>query len=179
MNAGTEFNLLLNGVLLILVIAWAMAALLRARLSPDGSNPMVENLAARIGAWWAIAALLALAMLGGRGGVVVLFGVISFAALREFLTLTAKSYADHWALMAAFFLILPLQYFLVYMDWYRIYSVFIPVYAFLYLPVLSVLRGGPDNFLKRVSESQWALMICVYAASHVPARQKPPRPACR
>ncbi len=169
MNAGAEFNLLLNGVFLILVLSWALAALLRARLSPDGSNPMVENLAARIGAWWAIAALLALAMLGGRGGVVILFGIISFAALREFLSLTAKSYADHWALMAAFFFILPLQYVMVYMDWYRIYSVFIPVYAFLYLPVLSVVRGGSDHFLKRVSESQWALMICVYAASHVPA----------
>lgn len=169
MSPGAEFTLLLNGVFLILVVAWAIAAILRARLSPDGSNAVVENLSARIGAWWAIAALLALAMLSGRGGVVVLFGFISFAALREFLTLTAKSRADHWALMAAFFLILPLQYVMVYMDWYRSYSVFIPVYAFLYLPVLSVLRGGSENFLHRVSESQWALMICVYAASHVPA----------
>lgn len=165
----SAFSLLLYGVFLILVLAWAGAALLRAVFSRDGSNAMVENLAARVGAWWAIAALLALAMLGGAGGVVVLFAIISFAALREFLTLTAKSSADHWALMAAFFVILPLQYFLVYMDWYRIYSVFIPVYAFLYLPVLSVLRGAPDRFLHRVSESQWALMICVYAASHVPA----------
>lgn len=169
MNGGPEFNLLLNGVFLILVLAWAVAALLRTRLSPDGSHAMVENLAARVGAWWAIAALLALAMLGGRGGVVILFAFISFAALREFLTLTAKSRADHWALMAAFFLILPLQYFMVYMDWYRVYSVLIPVYAFLYLPVLSVLRGGPERFLHRVSESQWALMICVFAVSHIPA----------
>lgn len=165
----TEFGLLLYGVLLILVVAWAGSALLRMRFSSDGKNAMVENLAARVGAWWAIAALLALAMLGGAGGVVILFGIISFAALREFLTLTAKSRADHWALIAAFFVILPVQYILVYMDWYRIYSVFIPVYAFLYLPVLSVLRGEPNNFLHRVSESQWALMICVYAASHVPA----------
>ena len=169
MNGETEFSLLLNGVFLILIIAWSGAALLKARLSPDGQNVMVENLAARVGAWWAIAALLALAMLGGRGGVVILFAVISFAALREFLTLTAKSRADHWALMAAFFLILPVQYILVYFDLTGNYSVFIPVYAFLYLPVLSVLRGGPDHFLHRVSETQWALMICVYAASHVPA----------
>ena len=93
----TEFGLLLYGVLLILVVAWAGSALLRLRFSPDGKNAMVENLAARVGAWWAIAALLALAMLGGAGGVVILFGIISFAALREFLTLTAKSRADHWA----------------------------------------------------------------------------------
>lgn len=166
---GAEFSWLLNGVFLLLILAWAGAALLRAWLSPEGQNVLVENLAARIGAWWAIAALLALAMLGGRGGVVVLFAVISFAALREFLTLTQKSRADHWALIAAFFVILPVQYLLIYMDWYRIYSVFIPVYAFLYLPVLSVIRGAPERFLARVGENQWGLMICVYAASHVPA----------
>ncbi len=166
---GYEFSWLLNGVFLILTLSWAGAALLKAWFSPDGQNVLVENLAARIGAWWAIAALLALAMLGGRGGVVVLFAIISFAALREFLTLTQKSRADHWALIAAFFVILPIQYFLVYMDWYRIYSVFIPVYAFLYLPVLSVIRGAPEHFLSRVGENQWGLMICVYAASHVPA----------
>ncbi len=166
---GAEFSWLLNGVFLLLILAWAGAALLRAWLSPEGQNVLVENLAARIGAWWAIAALLALAMLGGRGGVVVLFAVISLAALREFLTLTQKSRADHWALIAAFFVVLPVQYLLVYMDWYRIYSVFIPVYAYLYLPVLSVIRGASERFLARVGENQWGLMICVYAASHVPA----------
>ncbi len=165
-----ETGWLISGVFLILILAWAGAALLRARFSPGGQNVLVENLAARIGAWWAIAALLAIAMLGGRGGVVVLFALISFAALREFVTLTAKSRADHWALAAAFFVILPVQYLLVYMDWYRVYSVFIPVYAFLYLPVLSAIRNSePERFLARVSENQWGLMICVYAASHVPA----------
>ncbi len=161
---------LISGVFLLLILAWALAALLKARYSPRGENVLVENLAARIGAWWAIAALLAIAMLGGRGGVVVLFAIISFAALREFATLTAKTRADHWALVAAFFVVLPVQYFLIYMDWYRIYSVFIPVYGFLYLPVLSAIHNAePEHFLARVSENQWGLMICVYAASHVPA----------
>jgi phosphatidate cytidylyltransferase len=100
---------------------------------------------------------------------VLLFGFCSFAALREFVTLTNASRADHWSLVASFFVVLPFQYYLVWTDWYGLYSVFIPVYVFLLLPIVSVLRGETENYLVRVAEVQWALMICVFCASHVPA----------
>ena len=32
-----------------------------------------------------------------------------------------------------------------------------------------MLRGETENYLVRVAEVQWALMICVFCASHVPA----------
>ena len=54
-------------------------------------------------------------------------------------------------------------------DWYGLYSVLVPVYAFLLMPVVSALRGTPKGYLTRVAETQWALMICVYCVSHVPA----------
>ena len=100
---------------------------------------------------------------------ILLFAFCSFAALREFLTLTSKSRADHYALLASFFLVLPLQYVFIGFDSFGLFSIFIPVYAFLLLPVFSVLRGDTENFLNRVAETQWALMITVFAASHVPA----------
>ncbi|WP_149142950.1 phosphatidate cytidylyltransferase [Gemmobacter caeruleus] len=160
---------LLAGVAGILIVATIIGEVLRARIAPDGSNPVIENLNARIAAWWGMVVLLALAFLAGRAGVVVLFAVLSFAALREFLTLTSKARADHWALLGAFFIVLPLQYWLVAIEWYGLYSVLIPVYAFLLMPVVSALRGSPAGFLARVAESQWALMICIYCVSHVPA----------
>jgi phosphatidate cytidylyltransferase len=169
MNAPVEFALLMLGVLAVLVLASGVAALLRARVDPSGVDPVIDNLVARINAWWVMAALLAIAMLFGRAGAVILFGLLSFAAMREFLTLTAKSRADHYALAAAFFIVLPVQYYLIWIDWYGLYSIFIPVYAFLLLPIISALRSDTDGFLTRVSETQWGLMICVFAASHVPA----------
>jgi phosphatidate cytidylyltransferase len=169
MNAPFEFILLLGGVLCVLILASFVAATLRKRVGPDETDPVIENLVARINAWWAMVALLAIAMLFGRAGAVILFGLLSFAAMREFLTLTAKSRADHYALAAAFFIVLPVQYYLIWIDWYGLYSIFIPVYAFLFLPIISALRGETENFLTRVSETQWGLMICVFAASHVPA----------
>ena len=160
---------LLAGVGTILVVASIVGEILRLRLSPTGENPVIENLNARINAWWVMVICLALAFIAGKPGVVLLFALCSFAALREFLTLTTQNRADHWSLVACFFLILPLQYAFLATDWYGMYSIFIPVYAFLLLPVLSALRGSTKDFLIRVSETQWALMICVYCASHVPA----------
>lgn len=160
---------LLAGVGTILVLASVIGEILRARLSPAGENPVIENLNARINAWWVMVICLALAFIAGKPGVVLLFALCSFAALREFLTLTTHNRADHWSLVACFFLILPLQYWFLATDWYGMYSIFIPVYAFLLLPVVSALRGSTQDFLIRVSETQWALMICVYCASFVPA----------
>lgn len=160
---------LLAGLAFGLVLATLVGEGLRQRLSPHGQNQVVENLNGRITSWWVMVILLGLAFLAGDVGVVLLFTLASFAALREFLTLTTHNRADHWSLVAAFFVILPLQYYFVYIDWYGMYSVFIPVYAFLLLPVLSALRGSAQDFLVRVSETQWALMICVYCVSHVPA----------
>lgn len=169
MSAPIEFLQLLGGVLCVLILASFVASRLKKRVGPDVSDPVIDNLVARINAWWAMVALLAIAMLFGRAGAVILFGVLSFAAMREFLTLTAKSRADHYALAVAFFFVLPFQYYLIWIDWYGLYSIFIPVYAFLFLPIISALRGETRNFLTRVSETQWGLMICVFAASHVPA----------
>ena len=72
-------------------------------------------------------------------------------------------------MVVAFFVIVPVQYTLVWHEWYGLYSIFIPVYAFLLMPILSVLGGNTDGYLIRVAETQWALMICVFCASHVPA----------
>jgi phosphatidate cytidylyltransferase len=89
--------------------------------------------------------------------------------LREFLTLTHAGRADHWSLVAAFFVVLPYQYYLIWIDWYGLYAIFIPVYVFLLLPIVSALRGDAENYLVRIAEVQWALMIAVFCASHVPA----------
>jgi phosphatidate cytidylyltransferase len=168
-TANSDLWTLVLGILAVLIVASAIGYVLQRRLSPDGSNASIENLNARIKAWWVMAILIGLAFLAGRIGVLILFGFCSFAALREFITLTHTKRADHWALAAAFFVVLPIQYFLLWAQQYGIFSIFIPVYAFLLMPIISVLRGDTERFLDRIAEVQWALMICVFCASHVPA----------
>jgi phosphatidate cytidylyltransferase len=159
----------LAGLLGVLIVASAVGYMLQRRLSPDGSNAVVENLNDRIRAWWIMIVLMGLALIGGKAGVTLLFGFCSFAALREFITLTDTRRADHWALAAGFFIVLPVQYYLIWIDWYGLYSIFIPVYAFLLMPIIASLRGDTEHFLVRIAEVQWALMICVFCISHVPA----------
>ena len=154
------------GIVALLSAASGLGFVL-ARRAP--ANAAIENLNDRITAWWVMSAAISLAFLGGRAGVVALFGLASFAALREFMTLTAAKSADHKSLVAAFFLVLPAQFGLVWWGWYGLYSIFIPVYVFLFLPIISALSGETRAFLIRVAQMQWALMICVFCLSHVPA----------
>lgn len=152
----------------ILVLASLIAWVLKQRAGGVPS-PVIDNLTSRINAWWVMIALLGAAFLAGRWGVISLFAFVSFQALREFLTLTYTRRGDHVAMLAAFFLVLPAQYALIAIDWYGLYAIFIPVYAFLLLPIASAVRGDPERFLERIAEVQWGLMICVYCLSHVPA----------
>lgn len=164
-----DFLTLMAGIIGLLVVASGVGFFLQQRVAPDGSNSTIENLNLRIQAWWGMTAFLAIAFLAGRGGVILLFAMTSFAALREFVTLTDRRKADHWAIAAAFFVILPAQFWLIWAEWYGMWSVLIPVYAFLILPVIAVLQSDTEDFLIRISQMQWALMICVFCASHVPA----------
>jgi phosphatidate cytidylyltransferase len=157
------------GAFSILVSLTFVGEVLRARQNPDTDNPVLETYMTRVQSWWGMVAFIGIAMLVGKVGVTVLFAFASFAALREFLTLTTKAQADHWSLALAFFVILPLQYIFVALEWSGAYAVFIPVYAFLLLPIVSALRGDANRFLIRVAETQWGLMITVFCVSHVPA----------
>lgn len=160
---------LMMGVVVVLILASTIGGILSAQLKDGPSRSVVENLNARIWAWWVMVILLGLAFHWGRTGVTLLFAVCSFNALREFITLTNARRADHWMLAAVFFVVLPLQYYLVFTDWYGFYTVLVPVYVFLLMPVISALRGESKDFLIRVAEVQWAAMVTIYFVSHVPA----------
>ena len=161
--------LLFAGLGAVLLSASLIAALLKWRVAQGQPHGVIDNLRARVNAWWVMVVVIGLAFAFGKGGVVLLFFFISFYALREFMTLAYTRSGDHAAIAMAFFIGLPVQYFLVWIDWYGLYSIFIPVYAFLVLPILAALSGDTKRFLERTSKVQWGLMVCVYCISHVPA----------
>jgi phosphatidate cytidylyltransferase len=162
----TIFLFLAIGCVLVAATAVGMVLARRRGNAPD---PMVDNLNQRIRAWWVMVILIGIAFLIGRIGVIVLFALASFTALREFITLTETRRGDHYALVAAFFVVLPVQYYLIGIDWYGLYSIFIPVYAFLLLPIIAAFRADTTRFMERIAVAQWALMLAVFCVSHVPA----------
>ncbi|MDQ4099733.1 MAG: phosphatidate cytidylyltransferase [Chloroflexota bacterium] len=160
---------LVGGVLGVLVVASVAAAILTRRVTSESGRAVVANLSARIRAWWVMCAVFAVALLTGGAGSVVLFALTSFFALREFITLVPTRHGDHRTLLWVFFLVTPIQYWLVWRDWYGMLTIFIPVYAFLLVPTRNALAGDTERFLERTATVQWALMICVYCISYAPA----------
>lgn len=160
--------LLFGGIFAALLLATLVSETLRWRLHGRRSST-IDNLVSRVRAWWVMVVVVGLAFWIGRTGMIVLFALISLFALREFITLTPTRRGDYYALLAAFYLVLPGQYWLVYDDWYGLFSIFIPVYGFLLLPILATVEGDTRHFLERTSKVQWGLMVCVFCISHVPA----------
>ena len=105
----------------------------------------------------------------GDGVATLLFALIAFLALREFITLSPTRRGDHRSLILAFFVVLPIQFWLVATARFDLFTVFIPVYVFLAIPVASALANDPSHFLERNAKLQWGIMVCVYGMSHVPA----------
>ncbi len=169
MNPRESFYWLMGGIAVLLVVASAVGGVLHLRATRRGGSATIDNLNARIRAWWVMVGILAACFLLGTTATVLLFALASVFALREFVTLTPTRPADHMPLVACFYLMLPIQYWLIFDGWYGLFAIFLPVYGLLSLPVLMALSGDTEGFLERVTKLQWGVLITVYCISYVPA----------
>ena len=119
-------------------------------------------------AWWLIV-IFTIAFLFGHATLLILFALISFFLLREFIAITPTKPSDHYALVLAFYIAIPVQYLAIGFDQPTIFTLFIPVYLFLALPVLMALSRDTDRYLERVAKVQRGLMLCIFCVSHAPA----------
>jgi phosphatidate cytidylyltransferase len=160
---------LIGGVLTLLMFATAAGRVLRMRVAGGPGAATVENINARINAWWVMVLLFAAATATGGIGSIVLFNITSFLALREFVTLAPTKPADHRALFSCFFVVTPLQYALIAFGQYGLFSILVPTFVVIFIAIRTALGGDTERFLERTATSQWGLMICVYFVGYVPA----------
>lgn len=166
MNPAQKLSWVFGGIVALLVVASLTGWLLQQRKGP---TEVIRNLNARVNAWWVMVAVLAACFWLGPLATLLVFAFISFFALREFITLTPTRASDHKPLAVAFYLLVPLQYWLIQQEWYGLFAIFIPVYAFLGLPAIAVLAGDTEDFLERTTKIQWGVMLAIYCISHAPA----------
>ena len=169
MSAIHKTYWMIGGIASLLLLASIVGWILARRTTTESGRAVVENLVQRVNAWWAMIAIFVVAVMLGRYVTLGLFALISFFALREFTTLTPTKPGDYYALLLSFYVVLPVQYVLIGMEWYALFSIFIPVYGFLILPAFAALGQDVDKFLERVAKVQWGVMITVYCISHAPA----------
>ncbi len=160
---------LIGGVLVLLGAATAVVHVLSRRDDTGLDTALIETFRLRVRAWWVLCTVLAAAFLLGQMVTMIMFGLISFWALREFITLTPTRPGDHRTLFWVFFLLTPLQFVLVGMGNYGLFSIVIPVYGFLFVPARIAMAGDYKRFLERTAKIQAGLLICVYCLSHAPA----------
>ncbi|KVG88005.1 phosphatidate cytidylyltransferase [Burkholderia ubonensis] len=163
----TLFWELVAGVTALLAVATVIGAILGAR--SGGASATIVNLNQRIRAWWAMIAVMVIAIGLGNNVTYLVFALLSYLTLREFITLTPTTASDHTTLFIAFFVAIPVQYLLLTIDWYGMYSIFVPVHLFFAMSLVSALTQDTREFLSRNAKINWALMVCVYGLSHAPA----------
>lgn len=177
---STRAMVLVAVILSALGIASIVGLVLSRRETMGVDSALVRRYNNKLRVWWLMTAIFVFGFLLQRIGVVVLFGFVSFWALREFITMTPTRRGDHRTLFWVFFIFTPLQYFLIALgshppsfvpanDYYGLYSIMIPVYASLFIPARAAIAGDYKRFLERSAKIQSGLLICVYALSYAPA----------
>jgi len=156
------------GIGVVLLVATVVGRLLKVSVAQGQPHGVIDNLNARIRSWWVIVAIVAFALMLGREGITLLFAAISFQALREFMgPVSARS--GMGLLSSSLFLVLPVQYLLVWLGWFGLYSTFVPVCALILIPLFAASTGRYRAFVGCASTVQWGLMVCVFCVSHAPA----------
>lgn len=154
-------------VALGLAVALLVAATIGASVSSGSRRPLRDaEVRLRLRMWWFIVAGFFLALVFDYRLSVVALGLVSFVAFKEFLTLAPTRRADSKVLLWAY-LAIPVQYFWAGSGVYGLFSMFIPVYVFLLLPIRMALIGETHGFLRSVGVIHWGLMTTVFCVSHL------------
>jgi len=151
-----------GGIYAVLIAATVIAFVLQQR---DASGRYHE-LQTRIASWWWMIAAFTCAMLFNRTAAIVFLGFISYLALKEYLSLIPTRRIDRGLLLFAY-LAIPIQYYWAATDWYGMFVVFIPVWMFLFFPMLMALRGDTHGFLRAVGTLIFGVMMTVFTLSHM------------
>lgn len=151
----------LIGIFGLLILATGIVWFVdRNRTDPEPSELML-----RVRSWWFMIGIFAIAMVIDPAISTIFLGFISYLALKEYLSLIPTRRTDRLVLLFAY-LSVPLQFYWAHIGWYGMFAIFIPVWMFLFLPMVMVLLGQTDGFLRAVGTLSWGLMMTVYTISH-------------
>lgn len=150
-----------GGIWALLCLA-SLAVFALTKLQPEKDY---RELVLRTKSWWVMIAVFTFAMLTSRTVSLCFLGFVSFLALKEFFSIIPTRRADRRVLFWAY-LAIPIQYYWAALEWYGMFIIFIPVYAFLFLPFRMIVTQKTEGFLKAAGTIHWGLMTCVFSISH-------------
>ncbi|GIO88168.1 phosphatidate cytidylyltransferase [Paenibacillus faecis] len=125
-----------------------------------------EAIGLRLRDWWGIFLVLCLATQFNAVVSLLSLMVLAFFALKEYFSMIRSRKADRRIFLWAY-LSIPVQFYWIFIGWYGMFIVFIPVYVFLFLPLPRLINKGTVGFVRSVSRVQWGLMLMVFGLSHL------------
>tara|TARA_R110000868_G_scaffold1540_8_gene12297 strand:+ start:4294 stop:5244 length:951 start_codon:yes stop_codon:yes gene_type:complete len=148
--------------LLLLLLAGSLAAVILPRVHPGRWS----DLGPRMRSWWLICGVIGGALLAGWQAFTIVFALVSFIALREFLTLAPTRREDRLVVLVVYASIL-ISYWAIWIDNYAYFLVIVPIYVFVATAVVMTLLGRTDGFLATIGVMHWGVIVCVYNLGHV------------
>ena len=124
------------------------------------------ELSRRIRSWWVIVLATGAALLLGPVAVLVALALVSYLALKEYFSVVPLRQGDRVVLLVAY-LAVPTQWWWIAEHAYGLFIVWVPVYLFVLLPSVMVLRGETAGYLRALGTLFWGLVLCVFAIGHV------------
>lgn len=125
-----------------------------------------DNIGLRLRYLWVFLTVFCVAQITTTYLLILYVLLLSFLGFKEFLSLTPTRRADRrvlfWAYMA-----IPVQYILIWVDWYAAFIAFIPTYLFLFIPLCMVIIGETEGFLRAISTISWGIVVLVYCMGHL------------
>lgn len=171
-NLDQDLQLLLLIIFSILGFATVIGQILRIKTKNSHSlqtHSTIQNLNDRIHAWWLMCAVFLVSIVTGIYGTIGLFALTSTLALKEFLKLLPYESQDRFPRFLLYFVVLPMQYFVIIIEWYGLFAIWVPVFTLITIAIFQALWGKTENYLVRGASLQWAAMFTIYFLSHVPA----------
>lgn len=162
LSLPTSVQYAIAGLFLLLVAGSVAERILASRMEAGAHHELRQ----RINSWWIMVGILLVVLIVGRGASLVFFAVLSFLALREFFSILPVRHTDRRVILALY-LMIPVHYYWISLEWYGVFIIFIPVYLFLFIPFALLMLGETKGFIRSATSYQWAVMTTVFAISHV------------
>lgn len=163
MTIDSTHIIIITCLMLSLLIIATTVNLFLHRYYPNLTNHELDQ---RTQSWWIMTIIFIIALVLGRKVSLIFMGFISFLALKEYFSIIPTRRVDRRVLFWAYVSII-FQYYWIGINWYEMFVIFIPVYAFLFLPFRLELTSETKGFLKSIGTVQWGLMLLVFNLSHM------------
>jgi phosphatidate cytidylyltransferase len=152
--------------LFVIFIGLVVVNILFLQIKSKQRGKDFSRISLRVKTWWGMFVVFCLATLFNP--IVSMFSlmILCFFSLKEYFSMMQTRKADRRIFLWAY-LSIPIQFYWIYIGWYGMFIVFIPVYVFLLLPLPRLLGKGTLGFLRSVSSTQWGLMLMVFGLSHL------------